>query len=123
MSRDAVHQFFDEFKEKFCLLVRETVAEELEPMGSARGVAPATDDIDEATRQAIAEQHLIASKSYLTRAEAATYLDVSERSIAEWSARARPIATHFPNRALAVRRGTSAKQSKSGPRGKARARG
>jgi hypothetical protein len=32
MSRDAVEQFFDEFKERFRQLVRETVAEELEPL-------------------------------------------------------------------------------------------
>ena len=32
MSRTAVDQFFDDFKERFRQLVRETVAEELEPL-------------------------------------------------------------------------------------------
>lgn len=32
MNRTAVDQFFDEFKERFRQLVRETVAEELEPL-------------------------------------------------------------------------------------------
>ena len=32
MARDAVEQFFDEFKERFRQLVREMVAEELEPL-------------------------------------------------------------------------------------------
>lgn len=32
MGRDAVDQFFEEFKERFRQLVRETVAEELEPI-------------------------------------------------------------------------------------------
>lgn len=32
MSRDAVEKFFDEFKDRFRQLVRETVAEELEPL-------------------------------------------------------------------------------------------
>lgn len=32
MSRDSVEKFFDEFKERFRQLVRETVAEELEPL-------------------------------------------------------------------------------------------
>lgn len=32
MNRDGVDQFFDEFKERFRRLVRETVAEELEPL-------------------------------------------------------------------------------------------
>jgi hypothetical protein len=55
-------------------------------------VAPARlqpqDVLDEETRRAVAEQVLISNKTYLTRAEAAKYLDVSERSIKEWSARA-----------------------------------
>jgi hypothetical protein len=32
MGRDAIDHFFDEFKERFRQLVRETVAEELEPL-------------------------------------------------------------------------------------------
>lgn len=45
------------------------------------------DALDSQTERAIREQVLIANKTYLTRAEAAKYLGVSERSIAEWSAR------------------------------------
>ena len=44
-------------------------------------------ELDEEARQAIAEQALIAHKTWLTRKEAAKYLGVSERSIAEWAAR------------------------------------
>lgn len=43
MARDAVEQFFDEFKERFRQLVRETVAEELEPLRDAL-LRPAGDD-------------------------------------------------------------------------------
>jgi excisionase family DNA binding protein len=66
------------------------IAEEVmrESQGAHRPAPRAAADlVDEKTRQAIAEQALIASKSYLTRAEAAKYLDVSERSIKEWAAR------------------------------------
>lgn len=45
------------------------------------------DALDETTRRTIREQTVIANKTYLTRSEAAKYLSVSERSIAEWSAR------------------------------------
>ncbi len=43
MSRDSVEKFFDEFKERFRQLVRETVAEELEPLRDAL-LRPAGDD-------------------------------------------------------------------------------
>jgi excisionase family DNA binding protein len=43
--------------------------------------------LDEATAALIREQMLLASKSYLTRKEAAMYLNVSERSISDWAAR------------------------------------
>jgi hypothetical protein len=43
MSRDAVEKFFDEFKERFRQLVRETVAEELEPLRDVL-LRPAGDD-------------------------------------------------------------------------------
>lgn len=59
--------------------------------------APATDHLDEETRAAIREQTLIAHKTYLTRKEAAKYLGVSERSIAEWAARP-PHENPFPER-------------------------
>lgn len=52
------------------------------------GRQAAGDVLDEKARLAVQEQVLIANKTYLTRADAAKYLDVSQRSIAEWSARA-----------------------------------
>ncbi len=54
--------------------------------GQAAPPAPA-DIIDEETRQTIKEQVVLAHKTYFNRKEAARYLDVSERSIAEWTAR------------------------------------
>jgi excisionase family DNA binding protein len=51
--------------------------------------------IDEETHASIREQVLIANKTYLTRKEAAKYLGVSERSIAEWAARP-PDQNPFP---------------------------
>jgi hypothetical protein len=44
-------------------------------------------EVDEETSQAVREQVLIANKTWLTRKEAAKYLNVSERSIAEWAVR------------------------------------
>lgn len=66
------------------------VAEDvLHKIDGRRGSAPGTNDlVDEETRRQVAEQLLLSNKSYLTRAEAAAYLGVSERSIKEWSARA-----------------------------------
>ena len=52
-----------------------------------RGAAPVADLVDEQTRQVIAEQVLISHKTYLTRAEAAKYLQVSRKSIGDWSKR------------------------------------
>ncbi|MET0649196.1 MAG: hypothetical protein ABW208_21515 [Pyrinomonadaceae bacterium] len=43
MVKDAVEKFFDEFKERFRQLVRETVAEELEPLRDVL-LRPAGDD-------------------------------------------------------------------------------
>lgn len=51
------------------------------------GAVAVGDVLDETARRVIREQAVIANKTYLTRAEAAKYLGVSERSIAEWSAR------------------------------------
>lgn len=62
---------------------------------SERAVPSATDVIDEASREAIREQVLISNKTYLTRREVALYLNISERSIAEWSVRA-PDQNPFP---------------------------
>jgi hypothetical protein len=66
------------------------VAEEVGRARSKPGDAgtSSSDLVDEETRRAVSEQMLISNKSYLTRAEAAKYLDVSERSIKEWAARA-----------------------------------
>ncbi|MGB9182413.1 MAG: helix-turn-helix domain-containing protein [Pyrinomonadaceae bacterium] len=50
---------------------------------------------DDHTRELIKEQLLLAHKTYLTRKEAAKYLGVSERSIAEWAARP-PDQNPFP---------------------------
>jgi hypothetical protein len=50
-------------------------------------VTEALDLVGEQTRLAIQEQIMLSHKTYLTRREAAQYLNVSERSIAEWSAR------------------------------------
>jgi hypothetical protein len=47
----------------------------------------AADVLDEQTLGKIRSFTLISHKPYLTKKEAALYLDVSERSIAEWSAR------------------------------------
>lgn len=54
--------------------------------GAREALRPA-DFVDGQTQLAIQEQILLAHKSYFTRKEAAIYLGVSERSIAEWSAR------------------------------------
>ena len=54
---------------------------------SVRATPPPAHPVDETTQQAIREQDLLAHKTYLTRKEAALYLNISERSIAEWSAR------------------------------------
>lgn len=66
--------------------IRRVVAEVL--ASREERAAPAGGDLlDDRAKQAIREQAVIANKTYLTRAEAAKYLGVSERSIAEWSAR------------------------------------
>jgi excisionase family DNA binding protein len=56
-----------------------------ETIKQLRGGAP---ELDEETCARVREQVLIANKTWLTRKEAAKYLNVSERSIAEWAARA-----------------------------------
>lgn len=63
--------------------IRGVIEEAVKPL-AAQGVS---DLLDDATRTALREQALIANKTYLTRREAAKYLSVSERSIAEWAAR------------------------------------
>lgn len=74
--------FLSALDERIRQIARVVLAE-----GQRLAPAPETVLIDEGTRQAIAEQLLLAHKSYLTRKEAARYLNVSERSIAEWAAR------------------------------------
>lgn len=64
-------------------IVREVLAE---PGRRVPVAAPAA--VDEKTQEQVGRYLLISSKPYLTRKEAAIYLDCSERSIAEWSARA-----------------------------------
>lgn len=64
-------------------VVREVLAEEAPPQRAV----PAADILDDETRRAVREHALLAHKTYLTRKEAAKYLTVSERSIAEWVAR------------------------------------
>lgn len=68
--------------------IRRVVEEVVRESGGGRAPVPgATDLVDEETRRQVAEQLLLSNKSYLTRAEAAAYLGVSERSIKEWSTR------------------------------------
>lgn len=74
--------------------MRRIAEEVVRESDSGRATAPgAAELVDEETRRKVAEQLLLSNKSYLTRAEAAAYLGVSERSIKEWSARA---ADHNP---------------------------
>lgn len=63
------------------------VAEEVYSAHATKAAPPSVDELDEVTRAAIREQILIAHKTYLNRKEAAKYLGVSPRSIAEWAAR------------------------------------
>jgi len=65
--------------------IAEEVAREAGPAPTS--VPMTTDLIDEKTRRQIAEQLLLSNKHYLTRAQAAAYLDVSQRSIKEWADR------------------------------------
>lgn len=59
--------------------------ERLREKSEARAPAP---EFDGETLAKIRLYELISRKPYLTKAEAALYLDVSEKSIEEWSARA-----------------------------------
>ncbi|HJQ31686.1 MAG TPA: tyrosine-type recombinase/integrase [Pyrinomonadaceae bacterium] len=65
--------------------IAEEVAREAGPAPTS--VPMTTDLIDEKTRRQIAEQLLLSNKHYLTRAQAAAYLGVSQRSIKEWADR------------------------------------
>ncbi|HEX8117521.1 MAG TPA: helix-turn-helix domain-containing protein [Pyrinomonadaceae bacterium] len=68
-------------------LVREVLAEEGAPQRASGGTLSPVELLDEETRRDVQEQVRIANKTYLTRAEAAKYLGVSEKSIGEWSKR------------------------------------
>ncbi len=61
MGRDAVEKFFTEFEERFRRLVRETVAEELEPATGARAVTASADLVNEETRRQVGEQLLLSN--------------------------------------------------------------
>jgi excisionase family DNA binding protein len=64
-------------------VVREVLAEEGPPQRSTLSA----ELLDDETRRAVQEQTLLAHKTYLSRKEAAKYLGVSERAVAEWAAR------------------------------------
>ncbi|HKC63801.1 MAG TPA: helix-turn-helix domain-containing protein, partial [Pyrinomonadaceae bacterium] len=49
---------------------------------------PPREALDETTIERIKQFNLVSNKPYLTKKELAIYLDVSERSIGEWTARA-----------------------------------
>lgn len=69
-----------------------------ESLSSQTGkAAPPADMLDEETRREVQEQTRIAHKTYLTRLEAAKYLQVSEKSIGDWSKRP-PNENLFPER-------------------------
>ena len=71
------------------------IAEEVVRKASPPTRASESDLLDSDTRREIQEQILIARKTYLTRGEAAKYLQVSEKSIGEWSKR-RPDENPLP---------------------------
>jgi hypothetical protein len=74
-------------REELRAAVREIMAEEGSPHRSGGVTLPAAELFDEETRRDVQEQVRIASKTYLTRAEAAKYLGVSDKSVGEWSKR------------------------------------
>lgn len=78
-------------RESLRQVVREVLAEEAPP----RTASASADFLDDETRRDVQEQVRIANKTYLTRAEAAKYLGVSEKSVGEWSKRA-PAENPFP---------------------------
>jgi hypothetical protein len=80
-----------------------------EEMHAERQLAQADGrQLDEETLARIRQYELISRKPYLTKAEAALYLDVSEKSVEEWSARADD-ANPFPE----VRAGSAPRYSRS----------
>ena len=65
------------------------------PEGGTQAAQATEPQPDPETQRLINQHRLIAQKTYLTRKEAAVYLSVSERSIAEWSVRP-PDQNPFP---------------------------
>lgn len=79
----------DSLLEQFDERMRRIAEEVVHGANGRCATAPGmTDLVDEETRRRVSEQLILSNKSYLTRAEVAAYLGVSERSIKEWSARA-----------------------------------
>jgi hypothetical protein len=75
-------------REELREVLRELLAEEGTPQKAAGVGTPSPAGLlDEETRLDIQEQIRIANKTYLTRAEAAKYLGVSDKSVGEWSKR------------------------------------
>lgn len=74
----------------FAELVLSIVRPELDRRDAERDRAEARPaaELDGKTLERIRQYELISRKPYLTKAECAIYLDVSEKSIEEWSARA-----------------------------------
>jgi hypothetical protein len=81
---ERISRVFDRAKHEALAMILEA-----EPETRAPSQASTTGTTADPETQRLIDQHrLIAQKTYLTRKEAAIYLSVSERSIAEWSARA-----------------------------------
>lgn len=68
-------------------IARRVFREEKEDEQTSRSPESEITLLDRETQDKINQYFLISHKPYLTRREAAVYLDVSERSIAEWAAR------------------------------------
>ena len=78
----------DSLLEQFDERMRRIAEEVLRASEGGRAPAAVSADlVDEETRRQIAEQLLLSHKTYLTRAEAAKYLQVSEKSVGDWSKR------------------------------------
>lgn len=65
----------------------EPVAERVARKVFAETPRSSVTEVDAETQKLINQHRLISQKTYLTRKEVAIYLGVSERSVAEWSAR------------------------------------
>lgn len=83
----------DPIREEIETIARSVCREEM--ASSSPTPAAVTSPVDQETQSKVGQYLLIAHKPYLTRREAALYLDVSERSISEWAARP-PDQNPFP---------------------------